>query len=82
MEIDAGLLQLTQVPEDSPTSELPQQDPAAAPKDAQEFYHLEASSIVPAGDLQFELEPDDDASKILEFRHRSKTGTDDSAAEG
>lgn len=50
---------------------------ATSTRDSEEFYHLEASSIMHVGEMDFEKELDDETN-ILRFRKRDrKTGTDD-----
>ena len=49
---------------------------------SEDYYHLEASSIMDVGDLSFDAEASDDESKILEFRKRpGKTGTNDASSD-
>ncbi|MEM7081287.1 MAG: hypothetical protein AAF465_00915 [Pseudomonadota bacterium] len=49
--------------------------------DGEEFYHLEASSIMNVGELNFEKDADDETN-ILRFRQRNiRTGTDDNSGE-
>ncbi len=50
-------------------------------RDAEEFYHLEASSIMNVDELDFEKDADDETN-ILRFRQRNiRTGTDDSSGD-
>ena len=54
---------------------------ASLTSDSEEFYHLEASSIMNVGELDFEKGPDDETN-ILRFRQRNiRTGTDDSSSD-
>ncbi|MFK8030781.1 MAG: FimV family protein [Gammaproteobacteria bacterium] len=60
--------------DDDQTSSVPTQG-------SEEFYHLEASSIMNVGELDFEKGPDDETN-ILRFRQRNiRTGTDDSSSD-
>lgn len=84
-ELDAQLQSL----QDQDTSELPhlEIEPSEdditrqSTRDAEEFYHLEASAIMNVGELSFEQDQDDETN-ILKFRQRNmKTGTDDTGGD-